>query len=138
MDQPLVKTILAVIAGVIAGGAIVFVTEVVGHSLYPPPADINLADPEDVKRLMANLPAGAFLMVLVGWFLGSFAGAFIAYSISRKAIAAWTVAAIFILFTAMNFMMIPHPAWMIAAGLLIPLASAWLALRLRRGSADPA
>lgn len=138
MDQPLVKTILAVLAGVIAGGAIVFVTEFVGHSLFPPPANINLADPNDVKRLMASLPAGAFAMVLVGWFLGSFVGAFVAYSISCRAIAAWAVAAIFILFTAMNFMMIPHPAWMIAAGLLIPLASARLVLRLRRGSADPA
>jgi hypothetical protein len=138
MDHPLVKTILAVLAGVIAGGAIVFVTEAVGHSLFPPPADIDLSNPEDVKRLMASLPAGAFVMVLVGWFLGSLAGAFVAYSISGKPVAAWAVAAIFILFTAMNFAMIPHPAWMIAAGLLIPLASAWLALRLRRRRAERA
>ena len=135
MDHPLVKMILAVLIGVIAGGAIVFATEAIGHSLFPPPPDINLADPEDVKRLMASLPAGAFIMVLLGWFLGSFAGALVAFSIARKPGAAWAVAAIFILFTAMNFLMIPHPAWMIAAGLLIPLASAWLALRLRRGAA---
>lgn len=135
MGQSLMKTILAVVAGVIAGGAIVFATEAVGHSLFPPPLDINLANPEDVKRLMASLPAGAFAMVLLGWSLGCFVGALVAYSLSRKRAAAWAVAAIFMLFTAMNFMMIPHPAWMIAAGLLIPLLSAWLALRLRRGPA---
>ena len=78
MDQSLPRTILGVVAGVIAGGVIVFATEAVGHSLFPPPPAINLADPEDVKRLMASLPAGAFAFVLAGWFLGSFAGAFVA------------------------------------------------------------
>jgi hypothetical protein len=130
MDNRLVRTILGVVAGAVAGGAIVFVTEFIGHSLFPPPPDINLGNPEDVERLMASLPAGAFAMVLLGWFLGSFAGALLAYRLSERPAAAWAVAAIFILFTAMTFMTIPHPAWMIAAGLLIPLASAWLALRV--------
>ena len=130
MENAWVKTILAVLAGVIAGGAIIFVTEAVGHSLFPPPADINLADPEDVKRLMASLPAAAFAFVLAGWFLGSLAGAFVARKIARSDVAAWAVAVLFILFTAMNFVMIPHPMWMIAAGIVIPLAGAWLAIRL--------
>jgi ABC-type Na+ efflux pump permease subunit len=103
--------------------------QTVGHSLFPPPADINLADPEDVKRLMASLPAAAFAFVLLGWFLGSFVGSFVARKIARSNAAAWAVAVLFILFTAMNFVMIPHPLWMIAAGVLIPLASAWLAIR---------
>lgn len=137
MDNPLLKTILAVVAGVIAGGAIVFVTEAVGHSLFPPPADIDLSNPADVDRLMASLPAGAFAMVLLGWFLGSFVGAYVAHAIAKTPGAAWAVAAIFILFSTMNFFMIPHPIWMIAAGLLIPVVSAWLVLRLRR-SAGPA
>ena len=137
MDNPLPKTVLAVVTGVIAGGAIVFVTEAIGHSLFPPPADIDLSNPDDVRRLMASLPAGAFAMVLLGWFLGSFVGAYVARTIAKRPAAAWAVAMIFMLFTGMNFVMIPHPMWMIAAGLLIPLASAWLALRLR-GSADPA
>ena len=120
MDNPVLKTSLAVVAGVIAGGAIVFVTEAIGHSLFPPPADIDLSNPDDVKRLMASLPAGAFAMVLLGWFLGGFAGAYVAHAIARKPVAAWAVAVIFILFTIMNFFMIPHPAW------------------CRRGVADPA
>lgn len=130
MDQSLTRTVLGVVAGVIAGGAIVFATEAVGHSLFPPPADINLANPEDVKRLMASLPAAAFAFVLGGWFLGSLAGAFVARQVARHDAAAWAVAVLFILFTAMNFVMIPHPVWMIVAGILIPLLGAWLALRL--------
>lgn len=130
MDNPILKLVLAVVAGVIAGGVIVFATEYIGHSLAPPPADLDLSNPDDVKRLIDSLPFGAFAMVMLGWFLGSFAGAFVAHAIAKKPAAAWAVAAIFILFTAMNFVMIPHPMWMIAAGLLIPLASAWLVLRM--------
>ncbi len=137
MDNPMLKTVLAVVAGVIAGGAIVFVTEAIGHSLFPPPADLDLSNPADVDRLMASLPAGAFAMVLLGWFLGSFAGAYVAHAIAKKRAAAWAVAAIFILFTTMNFFMIPHPLWMIVAGILIPPISAWLVLRMR-GSAGQA
>jgi hypothetical protein len=130
MDNPILKLVLAVVAGLIAGGVIVFATEYIGHSLFPPPADLDLSNPDDVKRLIDSLPFGAFAMVMLGWFLGSFAGAFVAHAIAKKPAAAWAVAAIFILFTAMNFVMIPHPMWMIAAGLLIPLASAWLVLRM--------
>ncbi len=137
MDKSLPRTILGVVAGIVAGGLVVFVTETVGHSLYPPPPDINLADPEDVKRLMASLPAGAFAFVLAGWFLGSLAGALVALRIAKGAAAAWAVALLFILFTCMNFVMIPHPAWMIAAGIAIPLLSAWLALRLSRPAERP-
>lgn len=131
MDNPLLKTILGVVAGVIVGGAVVFVTEMIGHSLFPPPAGTDLSNPEDLKRLMESLPTAAYAMVLLGWFLGSFAGAFVALKIANKPVAAWAVAVLFILLTAANFVMIPHPMWMIAAGILIPLASAWLALRLR-------
>ncbi len=137
MDKSLPRTILGVVAGIVAGGLVVFATETVGHSLYPPPPDINLADPEDVKRLMASLPAGAFVFVLAGWFLGSLAGALVALRIAKRAAAAWAVALLFILFTCMNFVMIPHPTWMIAAGIAIPLLSAWLALRLSRPADRP-
>ena len=121
MDNPVLKTSLAVVAGVIAGGAIVFVTEAIGHSLFPPPADIDLSNPDDVKRLMASLPAGAFAMVLLGWFLGGFSpGPTSAHAIARKPVAAWAVAVIFILFTIMNFFMIPHPAWIDRRGVADP------------------
>ena len=130
MENSLPRTVGAIVAGVIAGGVIVFATEAVGHSLFPPPPDINLADPEDVKRLMASLPAAAFAFVLAGWFLGSLVGAYVARRIASTDTAAWAVAVLFILFTAMNFVMIPHPLWMIVAGILIPLIGAWLAIRL--------
>ena len=130
MDNPLVRQILGVIAGVVVGGLVVFLVEFAGHSLFPPPPGTDLTNPEDVKRLMSLLPAGAFVMVLFGWFLGSLAGAWTANRIARTSIAGWIVAALFILLTAYNFTVIPHPMWMMAAGVVIPLVSAWIASRV--------
>lgn len=130
MDNPLVRQILGVIAGVVVGGLVVFLVEFAGHSLFPPPPGTDLTNPEDVKRLMSLLPAGAFAMVLFGWFLGSLAGAWTANRIARTSMAGWIVAALFILLTAYNFTVIPHPMWMMVAGVVIPLVSAWIASRI--------
>lgn len=130
MDNPLVRRILGVIAGVVVGGLIVFCVELVGHSLFPPPAGMDLSNPDDMKQLISTLPTGALVMVLAGWLLGSLAGAWTADNIARNPIAGWIVAGIFILLTAYNFSVIPHPTWMMAAGILIPLLSAWIAGRL--------
>ncbi len=130
MDNPLVRQILGVIAGVVVGGLIVFSVELVGHSVFPPPVGMDLSNPDDMKQLISMLPTGALVMVLVGWLLGSLAGAWTADKIARNPIAGWIVAGIFILLTAYNFSVIPHPTWMMAAGILIPLLSAWIAGRL--------
>lgn len=127
MGKPIARQILGVIAGVVVGGLVVFLVELVGHSLFPPPPGTDLSNPEDVKRLISLLPVGALLMVLVGWLIGSLAGAWTANRIARTSMAGWIVAALFILLTAYNFTVIPHPTWMIAAGIAIPLFSAWIA-----------
>lgn len=132
MDNPLVRQILGVIAGVIVGGLIVFCVEAVGHSLFPTPAGTDLSNPEDVKRLISMLPIGALVMVLVGWAFGSLAGAWTANRIARTSMAGWIVAGLFVLLTAYNFTIIPHPMWMMAAGILIPLVAAWVASRMTR------
>lgn len=130
MGNPIARQLLGVIAGVVVGGLVVFLVELAGHSLFPPPPGTDLSNQEDVKRLISLLPVGALLMVLVGWLLGSLAGAWTANRIARTSMAGWIVAALFILLTAYNFTIIPHPAWMMAAGLAIPLASAWIASRM--------
>lgn len=130
MGNPIARQALGVIAGVVVGGLVVFLVELVGHSLFPTPPSTDLSNPEDVKRLISLLPVGALLMVLVGWLLGSLAGAWTASRIARTNMAGWIVAALFILLTVYNFTVIPHPLWMMAAGVVIPLVAAWIAARL--------
>lgn len=137
MNNPAMRTAAGAVLGIIVGGAVVFAVETIGHSMYPPPDGIDLSDPEAVKSLIASLPVAALVMVLVGWLVGSFAGAWAARRVGQSDVAAWIVAGAFIAFTAFNFVMIPHPLWMMAIGVLIPLATAWLVTRLTR-STQPA
>ena len=134
MNNPAMRTAAGAVLGIIVGGAVVFAVETIGHSMYPPPDGIDLSDPQAVKSLIASLPVAALVMVLVGWLVGSFAGAWVARRVGQSDLAAWIVAAAFIAFTAVNFVMIPHPLWMMAIGVLIPLATAWLVTRMVRSS----
>jgi hypothetical protein len=129
MDNQWVRTVLGVIVGVVCGGLVVFLVEGAGHAIFPPPPDTDLSDPKSLESLMANMPIGALVMVLLGWFLGSLAGAWMARLVARQNLSAWIVALLFIALTATNFLYIPHPVWMMAAGVLIPLVSAWLVSR---------
>ncbi|MGE3396591.1 MAG: hypothetical protein AB7H79_06785 [Sphingomonas sp.] len=126
---------LGVIAGIVVAFACVFGVESIGHSLYPLPAGFDLTNPRDVDRLMAVMPTAALAFVVVAWFVGALAGAFTANLIARRALAGWIVAMLVIAAAVATMVMIAHPAWMWAAGLLLPLAAALLAARLVRARA---
>lgn len=130
-----VRMILGIVAGVVVGGLVVFLVESAGHAMFPPPVGTDLSNPEAMKTLIASLPAGAIVMLLLGWFLGALAGAVTAKVIAKRDMAAWIVGVIFVALTASNFIYIPHPVWMMAAGVALPLLAAWIATRVRR-SAD--
>ena len=128
------KIVLGVVFGAIVAIVCVFAIEFVGHSVYPPPEGIDLANPADVERLMSTLPAGAFAFVVAGWFVGALAGAWTANRIAQRGIAGWIVALLVICGGVYTMTIIPHPAWMWAAGIALPLIAAWLAQRLARVS----
>ena len=129
------KTVLGVLAGIVVAVVCVFVIEFIGHSVYPPPAGLDLSNPEAAARIIAALPAGAFAFVVAGWFLGTLAGAWVANAVSRTGYAGWVVALFVICGGVYTLVTIPHPAWMWAAGIALPLAAAWLAQRLTRAPA---
>lgn len=129
------RVVLGVLAGLVVAFLCVFAVEWVGHSLYPPPAGLDLEDPADQARLMQAMPAAAKAMVLLGWFAGALAGAWTANrvadrSVGRRGVAGWIVALLVVAAGIATMLMIPHPAWMWAGGILLPLAGAWIAERI--------
>lgn len=124
------RTVLAVIAGLVSGSIVVSICEWLSHRVYPlPPLDLN--DPVALRAAIATLPLAALILVVVGWTVGTYAGARVgvAVAVTRKARAAWWVGALFLLATAANLSMIPHPTWMAVAGPAGVIAAAWLASR---------
>lgn len=85
---PVIRSILAVIAGFVAASAVMTVIETVnGRLLYPELAKLaeGVTDRETIASILASAPMGALLVVVLGWGLGSLAGGFLAAWIGRTA-----------------------------------------------------
>lgn len=67
------------VAGVAAAVAIIYGVELIGHAIYPAAPGMDPTDLDAMRAFIAQLPLGAFLIVLVGWLLGTGAGAAIAH-----------------------------------------------------------
>ena len=81
---------------------------------------------------MEQAPAGALLIVLVAWLVGALLGGLTADRIARRGFAGWIVAPLVIAGGVWTMLLIPHPAWIWALGIALPLAAAWLAQRLTK------
>lgn len=132
------RRVLGSVAGIVVCILVITLVEGAGHMLFPPPPGTDMRDPAQVARVVDVIPLPAKVMVAVAWFLGSLAGAATALVTSRWPAAAWIVAAMVIAGAIISYTQIPHPLWMQAAGVLLPLAAAWLALRLVAARTKPA
>jgi hypothetical protein len=114
------------VAGVVAAGLVVAVIEGVSHAIYAPAAPQDLSTPEAMAAFVATLPLGAFLFVLAAYVAGTFAGGLVAAAIARRRamLFAGIVGGLILLGAAVNFVLIPHPAWFIAATIVgVPLVA---------------
>lgn len=132
MGAGMLRPVLAVLAGVVVGGVLIWVVENIGLYLFPPPPDIDMTDPESLRTMMQRAPLGALLSVLVGWTLGAFTASLTAIRISRLGVPwpGWVAAGIMVALSVVNMVMIPHPFWFMAAALLFMSAAGWGAGRL--------
>jgi hypothetical protein len=133
----MIRTIAAVLLGLLVAMATMLLVEYLGMSLFPLPPGIDLDSEEDLARLVASATLGKKLWVLLAWSLAAFAGAAVAARTSRRHPrgAALSVGGLIVAGVLLNAALLPHPAWMTVAGVLLPVPVAWLAARL---SARPA
>ena len=126
----MLRSIISVVAGIVAASLVVFVAETAGHRMFPTPevSGYDCSDPdtyrakEAARTCIAATPANAKAAVVLGWFLGAFAGGIVALLIGgRWAPLAWIVAATIFLFSVMNFFAFPHPVWMMAGAVFAAL-----------------
>lgn len=109
------RSIGAVVAGVVVQGFLIWVIQSIGHSVFPPPADLDPTDIEAIRAYMSELPAGAFAFVLVSYALGALAGGFTGGRIAGRApqMHAAFVWGLGLVFSAINLAMLPHPVWFV-------------------------
>lgn len=130
--NPIIKNIIAVVAGWLAGGLVNMGLIRVGHTLKP----IEGVDPTDMEALaevMPTLSAEYFIFPFLAHALGTLAGAFVAGLIAanRKMLFALVIGGLFFLGGIAAVVMFSGPAWFVAADLLLAyFPMAWLGGRL--------
>jgi len=125
------RTILGILAGLVVAWLAMTICEFASLFLHRPPAGFDLRDPQALAAHIAAAPLSAMLVVVVGWALAAFVGAWVAARIARHRRAAALVIGLLVLAGVIaNIAMIPHPLWMTVAGLALPLPLAWLAARI--------
>lgn len=132
------KNIAAGVAGVVIAFAFVWFVEMLGHAVYPPPADLDFADADAMRNYMTTLPTGAFLFVGGAWFIATLGGTFAACKIgdAKPMVFASVIGGLMLIATATNLMMIPHPLWFSTLGIVGILVAAWLGMKLAGHSTD--
>jgi hypothetical protein len=126
------KRILSVVLGAVAAVAIVALIELLAGTLYPLGGELDRADAETTAAIMAGMPLPAKLLVVLAWFLGALGGAWLALRISDWRWAGWIVALLVVAGGVSAIVMLPHPPWMQACAIIVPLVGGWIAARIHR------
>ena len=136
MNNPIVRNILAVLAGVVVGSAVNMGIVMSGGSIIPLPEGVNPADMESLKENMHLFEAKHFLMPFLAHALGTFFGALVAGLIAatHKMKFALGIGAWFLLGGVANLFMLPSPTWFAVVDIsLAYFPMAYLAGKLTAG-----
>lgn len=132
----MVRTILGVLAGAVVMVLVIMGIEALGHMVYPLPAGLEPLNPAHeaaFAQFVATMPVGGKAMLALAWTLGAFAGGFVAAKIARHPRAAAVLIALLVISGVVAMILrVPHPSWLAAAGLLLPIPAALLAARWAR------
>ncbi len=118
------RKILAVVVALIVAFAIMMVVEMGNSMVIMPPSDEVMKDPAALCNFMANGPAKAYVIVLIGYILASFAGGFVVTKMSRQVsrgiILPLIVGSLLTLGMVGNVTMLPcQPLWFVVSSLLV-------------------
>jgi hypothetical protein len=125
--NPIIRNILAVLAGAIFGSAVNMGIIMISGSIIPPPEGVDNTTMEGLKAGMHLFQAKHFLFPFLAHALGTFAGAMLAAIIAanRKMLFALVIGGLFMAGGIANIMMIPSPLWFTIVdlfGAYIPMA----------------
>jgi hypothetical protein len=106
------RAILAVLAGVFAGGIVI--ASIQSLSPYRPPEEITPQNAAAFIEWVRTLPTEAYVYVLVSYLVGAFVAGvttgWIALPTGYK--VAWFAGLILLIFGIANFLAYPHPEWL--------------------------
>lgn len=128
-----IRLVLATLAGLVVGSVVNMGLVMAGGALVPPPEGSDLSTMEGLQAALPLFGPEHFLFPFLAHALGTLAGALVATWLTpgRTSGPAWVVGVLFLLGGSINAVLLPAPAWFLAADLLLAyLPMAWLGHRL--------
>ncbi len=109
--------IVPVVVGLMVGWLTIFALEKLNHFAYPMPEGADLSSKEAIARLMASIPAGAFVLLFASWMVSAAVSGMVTSKINPDK---WRdnviiVGVVLSIGALINMVMIPHPTWLIVA-----------------------
>ena len=128
----MIRKLAAAVVGVVVAILTIQLVEMLGHLVYPPPADFEFGEPEQVREFISTLPIGSILFVAAAWALGTFLGTLAGALVSgSRALPYATVVGGIVLAGAITMLLIiPHPWWFTVAAPVAIIVAAFLGMTL--------
>ena len=82
-----------------------------------------------IEAMMAATPISMKVAIVAIYFIAVLLGGLAAVRVSGRPWTAWVIAAVLLAATIANYMMLPHPVWMVAASVVLIPVAGWLASR---------
>jgi hypothetical protein len=121
MSSNILRSAIAAVAGIVIAFGLIWLAQYAGSELSP-----DVYDPQTGEVL---IPVGSTVALLVGWFVGTFAGGWVAMRVSGGTGAGWIVAGAVIGAGVYRAITLADAWWIMLFGILIPIAAAWAAQR---------
>jgi hypothetical protein len=131
------RKILAVVAGFVVAFLAIFLFEGLNGRFFPLPSGVDPQNPAALAAAVKSMPLGAFVVLIAGYAVASFAGGFAAGKVAPGAspVPAVIVGVLLLAGGIWNFVTIPHPLWVVVLSVLCYLPCAFLGSRLAAGGA---
>lgn len=121
MKSNILRWAMAAAIGIIVAFALLWLAQYAGSEIAPAEYDVDTGE--------ILIPLGSTIALIVGWFVGTFGGAWLAMRLAAGSGPGWVVAGAVVgaaLYSAADF---SDGWWIMALGVMVPLAAAWIAQR---------
>jgi hypothetical protein len=130
--HPLLRSILAVIAGIVVGGAVNYGIVLINGVLFPLPVGINTNDFAALREATAKMPPTAMILPIVAHAGGTLVGAWLAAWIARRAalVHGLIIGVFFLVGGITAVIMLAAPLWFAIIDIALYLPAGWLGAKL--------
>ena len=128
------KSLIAIVAGIIVGGVTGFLVQTAGDMLLGHFIGLESISAQGAAALGKDRATEALLVVAAGYFLGPLAGGYVAARLApvRRAYHAMTVGGFQMIFGVIALTLFPHPLWFSVATFLTFIPGALVGFALSR------